>query len=295
MNDSPQPFSPTITGKTHLLGIIGDPIEHVMSPLMHNQVFHEHNLDYIYIPFHVTANDLEKVIQGLQNTNLEGFNVTIPHKVAIIPLLDELDPLAAQIGAVNTVKIEDGHLIGKNTDSEGAIKSLVDNHVELENRRITILGSGGAARAIVFGLVTHSSNITIINRSRPSMDALILDVKQATKVELSGEYFGNADSVRSIMQNTDLLINTTPLGMSPQIRESPIPASWLHPEMTVFDIIYRPMMTQLMRDAKSQGCKILGGLEMLVNQGALAFEWWTQHLADYKLMKSVVSEYLTNH
>ncbi|MHA1612141.1 MAG: shikimate dehydrogenase [Promethearchaeota archaeon] len=289
-------FHDSINGKTHLLGIIGDPIEHVMSPIMHNRIFHEHQLDYIYIPFHVTANNLQKVITGLRNTNLEGFNVTIPHKIAIVPLLDELDTLAAQIGAVNTVKNEGGRLLGKNTDSEGAIKSLVDNHIKFDNQRITILGSGGAARAIVFGLINHSSkisNINIINRSRPSMDSLIHDVKKTTKVDLKGEYFGNADGVRVIMQNTDLLINTTPLGMTPNIGESPIPASWLHPDMTVFDIIYSPLKTQLIQDAESNGCQILGGLEMLVNQGALAFEWWTKHLADYELMKSIVTEYLT--
>ena len=295
MNVSPPSVSPPITGKTHLLGIIGDPIDHVMSPIMHNRVFQKHQLDYIYIPFHVTANSLQKVILGLRNTNLEGFNVTIPHKVSIIPLLDEMDPLAKQIGAVNTVKIKEGRLIGKNTDSEGAIKSLVDNHVELDNRRITILGSGGAARAIAFGLVTHSPQITIINRSRPSLNSLIHDVRKATNVILAGEYFGNADSVRIIMQNTDLLINTTPLGMAPNKQESPIPASWLHPEMTVFDIIYNPLKTQLMQDAENNGCLVIGGLEMLVNQGALAFEWWTQHSADYELMISIVTEYLTEH
>lgn len=281
-----------ISGKTQLLGILGDPIEHVMSPVMQNRLLEHAKLDYVYIPLHVSRDNLELTVSTLRKINMVGFNITIPHKVSIVPLVDELDPTAKKIGAINTVKNVGGRLIGKNTDGEGAIKSLLDNKIRLRDQNITILGAGGAARAIIYNLLKYSHNITILNRSSKSLNELIIDITQKSQISLRGELLTQHESCEAILKQTDLLINTTPVGMFPNIQHSPIPSSWLYAHTTVFDIIYSPLQTKLLLDAQTAGCTTLGGLEMLLNQGALAFQWWTGEEANMNLMRDSVIELL---
>ncbi|MHA1776288.1 MAG: shikimate dehydrogenase [Promethearchaeia archaeon] len=289
-----------ISGTTQVLGIIGHPIEHVLSPVMHNELFQLQGLDWVYVPFNVQPAHLQQVIDGFRFSNIRGFNVTIPHKVSIIPLLDELVAYANQIGAVNTVKNDYGKLIGRNTDGEGAIQSLIEHDFPLNNSVITIFGAGGAARALAYHILDYSNDICVVNRSKSHLSQFLSDIRKniaASKTDqynISGILFESKKEIKNRLAHTDLIINTTPLGMTPHIDSCPILSKWIQPKTAVFDVIYTPCETKLLRDAQNKGCRVLNGLEMLVNQGAIAFEWWTNQKADKKRMKEIVLKWLKN-
>ncbi|MCF2142023.1 MAG: shikimate dehydrogenase [Candidatus Lokiarchaeota archaeon] len=286
-----------ISGTTQVVGIIGNPIEHVLSPIMHNAVFDAQNLDWVYIPLQVSQINLKQVVFGLKYSSFRGFNITIPHKVNILPLLDEIEPHARQIGAVNTVKIVDHKLIGKNTDGEGALQSLIDHDFPLKHKKITILGAGGAARAIFYYVFEYSKNICIINRSQSRLSNFLKEIRINTTIKdqtgnISGLLFDEHEIVKKRIEDSDLIINTTPVGMYPKKDQSLILKQWLKPHNAVFDVIYTPIKSKLLKDAEEIGCRILNGIEMLINQGALAFEWWTNQKADKELMKKMIIQFL---
>jgi shikimate dehydrogenase len=239
----------------------------------------------------VKNDQLKKAIDGMRAFQIQGMNVTIPHKLAIMPFLDEIDPLAKQIGAINTIKNMDGRLIGRNTDGEAAIQAILEAGITLKNKKVVIIGTGGAARAIAFYMAKETEYITLINRSQPSMQKLKENLEKyyAFPIKTSLQ---NDPCNKGIMAEADILINTTPIGMIPKIEESPILAEYLHHKLFVFDIVYNPMNTKLLQQARECGCKTLGGLDMLINQGALAFEWWTGKKPNRQLMKQRVMEYI---
>ncbi len=283
--------NPLITGKTRLSGIIGNPIEHTLSPIMHNAAFQSLGLDYVYLPFRVEAAALKAAVNGLRAVNLAGFNVTIPHKVAIIPLLDDMAPLAEKIGAVNTVVNTKGVLKGYNTDAGGFLRALLAQDVAPEEKKVVILGAGGAARAISFALAERGARLTIINRSVDHAQACVTKIR---------EHFGAAPKALSLNESNlemalldaDVVVNTTSLGMSPAISETPMPGGLLRPGMVVFDIVYNPVETRFLKEARNAGAKVIDGLDMLVEQGALAFELWTGEKAPAKIMKQSLVEVL---
>ncbi len=278
-----------ISGKTKLCGVIGDPIEHTMSPVMQNAAFERMGLDYWYVPFRVKKEELGKAIDGMRALNIKGLNVTIPHKVAVIPFLDKLDPLAEKIGAINTIVNDDGTLTGYNTDAAGFLQTLLESGIEPRGKNVVILGAGGASRGISFILAERGTHLVILNR--------LLELEWAEDLagrlsETFGEEVGALEMVdenlAGALEKADILVNATSVGMSPSIDETPVPIKLLKPGLVIFDIVYNPIKTRLQREAEQIGAKTISGIDMLVWQGALAFEKWTGVEAPIELMKKEV-------
>ena len=265
-----------ISGQTIICGIIGDPLGHTMSPAMHNAAFNSLGLNYVYVPFKVKSMELRKAIEGIRGLNLRGVNVTIPHKVAVIQLLDKLDPLAERIGAVNTIVNDEGILTGYNTDATGFLQTLRDLNVEPAEKKVLLLGAGGAARAIGHILTREKTRVTILNRKQELSWAedLAARLSRNYKTEVKALEL-TAENLKKAVNNAEILVNATSLGMSPEIDATPVPAELLRADLTVFDVVYNPLQTRLLREAKAAGAKTIDGLEMLVRQGAVSFEIWT--------------------
>ena len=276
----------SISGKTKVCGVIGDPIEHTMSPVMHNAAFRELGLDYVYIAFRVKSEDLPRAIEGMRALGIRGLNVTIPHKVAVIPFLDELDPLARKIGAVNTIVNDAGFLRGYNTDASGFLRALRDRGFEPEGKQVAILGAGGASRAISFVLAESGANLVILNRWQELdwAEELARQINDTFKKEVKALESDEAN-LEAALDRADIVVNATSVGMSPHIDESPVPARLLRPDLAVFDIVYNPLKTRLATEAARAGAETVMGLDMLVWQGALSFEMWTGKEAPVELMK----------
>jgi len=285
-----------ISGKTKICALIGDPVEHTMSPAMHNAAYRKLGLDYIYIPFRVKPEQLAPAVDGLRALNVCGFNVTIPHKVTIIPMLDGLDPLAEKVGAVNTVVNNDGELRGYNTDATGFLQASLERGVEPAGKNVVVLGAGGASRAITYILAERGASLTILNRqleldwAEGIADLLKEDFGRVVRVlELCDEYLAQA------LERADILVNATSVGMSPAGDESPVPAELLKNNLIVFDVVYNPIMTRLLRESKAAGARTIGGVDMLAWQGALAFEKWTGQSAPLDLMRKEAIKMLERH
>lgn len=275
-----------ISGKTRVCGVIGDPIEHTMSPVMHNAAFKELGLDYLYVPLRVKREELGKAVESVRALNIRGLNVTLPHKVAIISFLDELDPLARKIGAVNTIVNDDGVLTGYNTDATGFLQALLEGGVEPKEKKVVILGAGGASRAISFILAERDAYLVILNRLL-ELDWAKELAQRVSKVSKKGvkALELNEKNLEMVLEGADILINATSVGMSPDVDETPVPAKLLKPGLIVFDIVYNPIQTRLLKEARAAGAQTIGGLDMLAWQGAIAFEKWTGRKAPLELMK----------
>ena len=277
------------TGKTKVCGIIGDPVEHTMSPVMHNAAFAKMGIDYWYVPFKVGKEDLGKAIDGMKALNIRGLNVTIPHKVTVIPFLDELDPLAKKIGAVNTIVNEDGVLKGYNTDATGFLQALLETGTEPRGKNIVILGAGGASRAISFILAERDAHLVILNRQLEMdwAEELAQRISQIFNQEVKALEL-NEENLATVLDGADIVVNATSVGMSPDIDGTPVPAQLLKPGLVVFDIVYNPIKTRLLREAEAAGAKTISGVDMLVWQGASSVEMWTGLREPIELMKEVV-------
>jgi len=264
------------SARTKLVVLLGNPLGHSRSPAMHNSVFDKLGLDYLYLPVEVDAQNLHSVFSGLKRMNVAGFNVTIPHKQRIMPLLDDIDPLARSIGAVNTISVEQGRTRGYNTDGEGFLMSLQQ---ELGPGaipdRVFILGCGGAARAIGMTLAARgTSRIYLCNRTLARAADLAVDIN-ALAANCAEVIEPEPARMRPALDDSRVLINATSLGMAPEPDNLPLEPSVLHRELVVADIVYNPLMTRLLELARSIGCRIVTGRGMLIYQGALAFELWT--------------------
>lgn len=283
-----------MSGTTRICGIIGDPIGHSMSPVMHNAAFEETGIDYLYIPFRVKKEELGKAIAGMRALNIRGLNVTIPHKVAVIPFLDELDPLAQRIGAVNTIVNDDGALTGYNTDATGFLQTLLERGVEPGGKNVVILGAGGASRATSFILAERGAHLVILNRllELDWAEELASRISQVFKQEVEALEL-NEENLAKVLEKADILVNATSVGMSPNIDETPVSPDLLRPSLTVFDIVYNPIKTRLLREAEAAGAETISGVDMLVWQGALGFELWTGTKAPVKLMRETAIKGLT--
>lgn len=288
-----------ITGKTKLCGLIGDPIEHTLSPTMHNAAYRQIGLDYVYIPFRVRPEELGKAIDGIRAFDIRGLNVTIPHKVAVIPFLDKLDALAEKIGAVNTIVNDNGVLTGHNTDATGFFRALLEKGINPEGKKALILGAGGASRAVSLILAdSGAKRLIILNRAQELDWAYELagNISQVYNMDAkAGEL--NRESLDSVMERIDIsiLVNATSVGMTPDIDSTPVDADLLRPGLVVFDVVYNPLRTRLLRDAEAAGAETISGIEMLAWQGALAFEKWTGQEAPLNLMRKEVIGQLEEH
>lgn len=281
---SRSPGPSTIRGTTRLLALLGDPVSHSLSPAMHNAALGAAGIDAVYVALPVKPEDLGTAVAGLRAVNFMGANVTLPHKTAVIPFLDEISPLARVLGAVNTIVHRDGKLYGDTTDAAGFIAAFEGQGHSFEGARVAILGNGGSARTIATALplMRNIACITMVARNLSKAEALIDEIRAAVgdpantavapKVTLSAL---TAEQYAPLAADHDIVVNTTPVGMTPAVYETPLAAEHLHPHQIVYDIVYNPEETRLLREAKSAGCRALGGLGMLVHQGRIAFEQWT--------------------
>ncbi len=283
----------SITGKTKVCGIIGDPIEHSMSPVMHNAAFEALGLDYAYLPFRVRREELPEAIAGIRALSVVGLNVTLPHKVDVIPLLDKLDTLAERVRAVNTIVNEGGVLTGYNTDAPGFLQALRSKSIEPDGKKIVILGAGGAAKGISFILAEAGANLVILNRTLPKAEELKSQIAQFYRQNLKAMTL-NEENMAKALGGADVLVNTTSVGMVPGVDQTPVPAKLLKSDMTVFDIVYNPLETRLLREAKAAGARTIDGLDMLVWQGVLAFEKFTGRKAPFEIMKGAAAKALSH-
>ncbi|WP_226535239.1 shikimate dehydrogenase [Fictibacillus halophilus] len=268
--------------------VIGDPIEHSLSPVMHNEAFQQSGIQGSYEKKRVTSSDLPSFLQYLKKSDYAGCNVTIPHKVAVIPFLDEIDPEAENIGAVNTVVNKNGKLIGFNTDGTGFLLGLKEKiNRPISQMNILIIGAGGAARSIAYALLKENpEKLSIANRSAERLDLLVKDLNNPCIESLA------LKKAESEVSRFDVLINTTNAGMYPNIDTEPIQLEQLKNNAVVSDIVYNPLQTKWLQTAENKGAIIDNGVSMLVMQGAMAFEKWTGTFPDTNKMKKAVIEQL---
>jgi shikimate dehydrogenase len=261
-----------------IYALIGNPVGHSLSPLMHNCAYEELKLSARYVPFRVF--DLENALRGIKALQISGVSVTIPFKVEVMKYVDELDGEAEKIGAVNTISNREGKLIGHNTDWRGILQTLQEV-MEVRGRSFVVLGAGGTAQAAIYAITTAGGHPIIVNRTAATGRSLALS--------WGIPFYPLADIGRL---SADCLINTTPVGMYPHAEESPVPAGGLNNFRWVMDVIYRPLQTRLLREAEKAGCGVLSGLTMFVHQGAEQISLWTGKEPPRELMREIVKKHL---
>jgi shikimate dehydrogenase len=287
----------TILGSTRLLAVIGNPIKHSLSPVMHNAAIAHLGVNYTYIPLEIASENFPTALAGLHSlANLEGFNVTIPHKISIIPYLEAITPVATQVGAVNTVWRTPTGWQGTNTDVAGFIAPLKALEGDWSQSRALILGLGGAARAVVVGLNSLGcKEIQVIGRDREKLEAFYHSWQdESIKGKISIYLW---EEIPTLINQVKLIVNTTPIGMTPHREESPLDREILaqvKEGAIVYDLIYNPRPTRFLQLAQARGLTILDGLEMLVQQGAIALERWLKQPIPVALMRQALEESLLN-
>ena len=265
-----------IDAQTELYGVIGNPIQHSLSPMIHNGAFERLGRNAVYLAFEVK--DLEEALRGIRGLGVRGVSVTIPFKTEVIPFLDKVEGLAKKIGAVNTIVNRGGKLIGYNTDCDGALEAL-EEKINLKRKRVLLLGAGGAARAIGFGLKGRDCQLIVSNRSRKRGETLSRELK-CHFLPMSSLFELAAGELEA-----DILINATSVGMYPRQRETPFPKRLFKEGMMVMDIVYQPLQTRLLREANARRCLTINGLEMLVRQGVAQLMIWTGRRPDLKQIR----------
>lgn len=270
-----------ITGSTILTGLLGSPVAHSVSPAMHNEAFRLLDLNYVYLAFNVGTDSLKDAVKGLKTLGARGFNLTMPDKIAILDLVDELTPAARLAGACNTVINDNGHLIGHTTDGIGYMRSVADAGHNIIGKKMTLLGAGGAATAICTQAALDGvKEIDIFRRNRPEAFAQTVAFADRTAKDTGCKIhvydFADETQMKKSLAESAILTNATNVGMAPDTDAIPIPdVHFLHPELIVSDIIYNPRQTQLLKITASMGCPVFNGMYMLLYQGAAAFECWT--------------------
>ncbi len=265
-----------LTGKTRVLGIFGDPVAHSLSPLMQNQALQQAGIDAVYVPFHVSAEQLPQAVEAIRCLKLWGVNVTVPHKEAVCGLLDELDPTARLIGAVNTIVHQQGRLIGYNTDGCGFLRALAEDlHFFAPGRRILLMGAGGACRAALVSLAQEGAAwIGLANRTRSRAEALAKEFSVIFP-HLRLETFGlEAEELRRATEHLDLLVNTTAIGLKGEAFAD-LPWTNLQADLAIYDMVYSRTGTPLVQEARRRGHRASDGLGMLAGQGEKAFSLWS--------------------
>jgi shikimate dehydrogenase len=261
--------------------VFGDPVSHSLSPVMHNSAFAQTGIDGLYLAIRVQ--DIATAVSGVRGFGIRGVSVTIPHKVSVMEYLDQIDESAGKIGAVNTIVNRQGTLYGYNSDSTGAIAALIQKCV-IRGKAVAVIGAGGGARAVGFGIKQEGGQLTILNRTTEKGEALANDLDCE---------FRPLSELRRLPY--DILINATSVGMTPHTDGSPVNTELLESEMVVMDMVYNPLQTRLLADAAKIGCTIVDGVAMFVHQGAVQFELWTGKQAPVDVMRRVVLEELANH
>ena len=277
-----------IKGSTNIVGLIGHPVEHSFSPPMHNAAFKALDMDYAYVAFDVDPSDLKSAIEGAQSLNIKGFNVTIPHKIEVMQYLDELDEVAELIGAVNTIDFK--NLKGYNTDGIGAIKAI-EEVSPVKDKNIIVAGAGGASRAISFYLAKYGAgSITVLNRNEDKAQSLAGDILASDLID--DVKSDSISKISSCLKDADILVNTTPLGMHPNVEGSVASSDDMHENLVVFDAVYNPHETLLLKEAAKAGAKPVYGIKMLLYQGAESFKIWTGSEPPIDVMENALKQYL---
>ncbi len=276
-----------INAHTLLYCIFGNPVRHSLSPFIHNLSFREKNLNAVYLAFEPES--IGDSVKAIRSLGISGASVTIPFKVDAMEHLDELDPLAENIGSINTIHNTGGRLKGYNTDGYGAVKSLRENGVNIEGSGFLIIGNGGSARSIAFTILQEGGSVMISGRNVEKVGALKRDLMK-TGSGVEAVLLENLDEL--ITAKYDVIINTTPIGMHPDLNSIPIDGDLIKRSHTVFDIVYSPEMTRLLKTASEKGCRIIRGLDMLINQGVKQFEIWTGERAPVELIKAELKKLL---
>ncbi|MBT0663030.1 shikimate dehydrogenase [Geobacter pelophilus] len=284
----------SITTTTQLCAVIGNPVAHSLSPAIHNAAFNELGLDFVYVAFRVEA--LGKALDGMRSLqNFRGMSVTIPHKIEAMKFVDEIAEVDRAIGSINTIINENGKLVGLGTDGPGALKSLVDAGVKLAGKNILMLGAGGAARAIAFTLAqkAHPGKIVLLDVNETLLNGLVSDLKTGTETMIASGAL-NATVLQQAMPEADVIINCTPIGMHPHEGVSLVPVELYRAGQVVFDVVYTPLETKLLADARSRGLVTVSGVEMFINQAVMQFERFTGAEAPVEVMRRVVMEKLNS-
>lgn len=279
--------------RTQFCGVIGNPVDHSLSPALHNAAFRAVGVDCVYLAWKVER--IGDALRGLKALgNFRGASVTIPHKVAAVPFVDEIEPTARRIGAINTIVAEGGRLMGYNTDASGALRALREGGVVLTGQRIVMLGSGGAARAIAFAIAAESEveKLVILGVDQQELTTLVHDLRSQTSLPVENEGL-NEDTLRQVLPEAHVIIHCTPVGMVPRVDETCVPASLLHEGLAVMDIVYNPRTTRLLREAQQAGCRTISGLEMFLHQAVAQFELWTNRSAPVDVMRAVLESHFS--
>ena len=281
------------TEPLHTVGLMGWPVEHSVSPAMHNAAFEALHLPWHYSLLPVPPGEVRSVLAQIRELGWRGINVTVPHKQAVMPYLDSLTAAGRAIGAVNTISVQDGCLIGHNTDGDGFLAALKEVGFDPSRRAVLVLGAGGGARSVVYALALAGCAVTLHNRTEERAARLVRDL-QGTISWPGGGWLKQATRLEDLeLSGYDLLVNTTPLGMWPNVDASPWPEELAIPShWTVYDLVYNPAETRLLSRARSAGATPVGGLGMLVHQGALAFELWTGQAPPVEVMVAAAKEAL---
>ena len=283
-----------ITPATQLCAVIGNPVAHSLSPAIHNAAFDELGLDFVYVAFRVE--DLKSALAGMRALrNFRGMSVTIPHKIEAMGCVDEIAEVDRSIGSINTIINDNGRLIGLGTDGPGALKALTDAGVELAEKHVLMLGAGGAARAIAFTLArsTRLCTLTLLDINEEMLRGLAADLRGGTAAGIEAEPLTDEALARA-MEHADVIINCTPIGMHPKENVSLVPVGLFRPGQSVFDIVYTPLETRLLADARSHGLTVISGVEMFINQAVLQFRHFTGIDPPVEVMRRVVMERLAS-
>ena len=279
---------PPIGTATRLCAVIGNPIGHSLSPAIHNAAFEALGLDFVYVSFRVE--NLKDALAGMRALeNFRGMSVTIPHKIEAMEYMDEIADVDRSIGSINTIINQNGRLVGLGTDGPGALKALVDAGVELAGKSILMVGAGGASRAIAFTLARSAGPelLTLLDINEGLMNGLATDLRAGTKTRIDAAPLSDA-SLAAAMASADVVINCTPIGMHPKTDASVIPAALFRPGQAVFDIVYSPLETKLLAEARARGLKTVSGVEMFINQAVLQFRAFAGVVAPEEVMRKVV-------
>ncbi|MBN1535019.1 MAG: shikimate dehydrogenase [Spirochaetes bacterium] len=277
-----------INAHTELYCILGNPVRHSLSPVIHNTAFRSSGTNAVYLAF--TPVNLKEGIQALRTLGIRGASITIPYKIEVLKLLDQIDPMAEAIGSVNTLLLENGRLSGYNTDAYGAVKPMLEREIPIEKSQFLVIGNGGAARAVAYSILHRGGAVAITGRNSNNIARFAEELRGAFPDRVAYRQISALD--RTFMTEIDVIINTTPVGMAPDPARAPIDPSLLRKEHVVFDIVYTPHETLLLREAKKRRCDIIHGIEMLIHQGARQFEIWTGRTAPLKEIHSALKRHL---
>ena len=280
-----------ISSKTRVYGVIGDPIEHSLSPVIHNAAFAALGLESVFLAFRVKPAEVGNAVSGMRALGIHGLNVTMPHKTTVIPHLDEVDKTARFLNAVNTIHNKNGKLWGFNTDGVGALKALRENGVDPKGKKVLLLGAGGASRAIAYTIAHEADELVILNRTVKPAKELARQLRQLLPKKISAEAL-SPETIEDNLMDSEVLINATSIGMKPNVNETLVNPKWLRTNLAVMDIVYNPLETKLAKIAKEAGAKVVSGVEMLIYQGAASFEIWTGKSAPIQVMRKTALDRL---